>query len=299
MRSISFFSRQVALAVRGEHGQAIPLFLVTIVLLLSLIYTAVYLSHQGVLMVSSANAIDSVAISAATWESRSLNIIAALNEGVYQCIRLIRWVCAIWAVAALAAATGYGLPFFSAYSDYARGIIRNLWNRARELSEWADRVKEITPSLVVVETVSLSSKLNVAGMLSPTNPGGPHDGADTLELHLKKGEPIGLSEALGPILSILNSGLGKAVKSILNPILAGLLGGSPEPIRLLVPENDFPDRQFVRFGGYRIEEGLDLPFIGTFGRRRYAYASYAQPYGGGTTQMTWKSRLFEKEDRPE
>jgi hypothetical protein len=294
MNAISYFSRQVILSRSGNKGQAAALFLVTAVLVLSLVFSAIYISHQGVLKIASANKIDSVALSAATWEARGLNLIAALNDGVYQCIRLIRWICAIWAVLAVAAATGYGAALFSAYSDYAEEIIRNLWNRATELAEWAEKVKEATPSLVLADAVSLSLKMNVVGMLTPGNPKGAHDGKNTLELHLKKGKPIGLSEALSPILDLLGSGIGDAVKAILNPILAGLLGASQEPIRLLVPEDDFDKRQFVRFSGYRDEDGLDLPFIGPAGRRRYPFSTYACPYGGGSTSMTWQSRLIDK-----
>ncbi len=293
MTTISYFTGQVIHARGGDRGQAVALFLITAVLLLSLIFSAVYLSHQGVLKITAANKIDSIAISAATWEARGLNLIAALNEGVYECIRLIRWVCAIWAVLAIAAATGYGAALFSAYSDYAEDIIRNLWDRATELSEWAERVKDMTPSLVIAETATLSMKLKVSGILMPANPGGSHDAKETLELHLKKGEKIGISEALAPILDLLGSGIGGAVKSILNPILAGILGASQEPIQLLIPEDDFEKRQFIRYSGYREADGLSLPFLGPLGRRRYAFSTCAQPYGGGCTEMTWKSRLCE------
>ncbi len=296
MNRISLYPRQICQARLGNHGQAVSLFLVTAVLLMSLIYSAVYLSHQGVLKITAINKIDSVAISAATWEARGLNLIAALNEGVYECIRLIRWICAIWAVLAIASATGYGAAIFSAYSDYAEDIIRNVWERATELADWAERVKEMTPSLVLAETAALSAKLGVTGVLTPTNPVGSHDSEGTLELHLKKGKKIGISEALAPILDLLGSGIGGAVKSILNPILAGILGASQEPIRLLIPEDDFDRRQVVRFSGYREAEGLSVPFIGPLGRRRYAFSTTAQPYGGGSTEMTWKSRLFETED---
>lgn len=296
MNAVSYFPRQVALARLGNRGQAAALFLVTAVLLLSLVFSSVYISHQGILKIASANKVDSIALSAATWEARGLNLIAALNDGVHQCIKLIRWIAAIWAVLAIAAATGYGAALFSAYSDYAEEMIRNVWNRARELAEWADKVKEATPSLVLAETVSLSRKLEVVGLLSPCNPKGRHDAPDTLELHLKKGKAIGLSEALSPILDLLGSDVGDAVKAVLNPILAGLLGASQEPIRLLEPEDDFVERQFIRFSGYRDEKGLDLPFIGQIGRRRYPFTTLAQPYGGGCTAMTWQSRLFKKED---
>jgi hypothetical protein len=295
MSTLSVFPRQVIHARDGNRGQAAALFLVTAVLLLSLVFSAVYLSHQGVLKVTSSNRVDSIAISAATWEARGLNLIAALNDGVYQCIRLIRWICAIWAVLAIASASGYGAALFSAYSDYAQDIIRNLWNRARELSDWAEEVKDMTPCLVLAETAALSSKLRVAGILAPANAGGSHDAAGTLELHLKHGTAIGLSEALSPILDILGSGVGKAVKAILNPILAGLLGGSIEPIRLLVPEDDFERCQYVRFSGYGEAEGLPLPFLGPQGRRRYPFSTAAQPFGGGSTEMTWRSRIFEPE----
>jgi hypothetical protein len=298
MNSISTFPRQVVHARNGNRGQALTLFLVTALLLLSLVFSAVYLSHLGVIKVASANRIDAVAISAATWEARALNLIAALNEGVYQCIRLIRWICAIWAVLAVAASTGYGAALFSAYSDYAQDIIRNLWSRAEELADWSKKVKEMAPGLVLGETADLSRKLRVTGLLSPSVPGGSHDGETTLELHLKEGDEIGLSEALAPILNLLGSGIGKAVKSILNPILAGLLGASQEPIRLLVPDADFNTRQYVRFSGYFDEEAISLPLIPPTGRRRFAFSSCAQPYGGGATQMTWKSRLFEKEASP-
>lgn len=296
MSRISFFPRQVVLA-RGDHrGQATTLFLVTVTLMLSLIFSAAFLSHQGVQKVASVNSIDSIALSAATWEARGLNLIAALNDGIFQCIRLIRWICAVWAVLAVAAATGYGIPAFAAYSDYAKVAIRNLWDRAKELSVWADRVRETIPSFVLGETVLLSTRLDVKGVLSPSNPSGPHDGENTLELHLRKGEPIGLADALNPILRILGGKIGKPVKSILNPILSGLLGSSREPIRLLVPESDFEKRQHVRFSGFKETESLPIPLLSTSGRRRYAFSTHARPYGGGVAEMTWKSRIFEMDE---
>jgi hypothetical protein len=297
MKTISRFPRWIVLARAGNRGQAAALFLVTAVVLLSLVFSAVYLSHQGVLKTASADRIDSLAISAATWEARGLNLIAALNDGVLQCFRLIRWICAVWAALAVLAATGYGAAIFSAYSNYARRFVRNLWERARDLAGWADKVREATPGLVLAETASLAEKLKVVGALSPCNPEGTHDAEGTLELHLKQGEPMGLADAMLPILTALGSGLGKAVRAILNPIVEGLLGASGEPIRLLVPEDDFDKAQSVRFTGFAEEEGLSLPFVPPAGRRRYVFSSFACPYGGGSTSMTWKSRLFEKEDR--
>lgn len=293
MSGLSWFVRQVAFSRSGNRGQATTLFLVTSLVMVSLVYSAAYLSHEGVRRVSSANSIDAIAISAATWEARCLNVIAALNDGVSQCFRLIRWICAVWAALAVAAATGVGIPAFQAYTDYAKVAIRNLWERAREFARWSDRVRAMAPGLVLSETATLCSRLEVVGVLHPSNPRGRHDSESTLELHLERGEPLGLADALAPILGVKT---GKPARKILNPILAGLLAANPEPIRLLRPEADFGRRQRVRFTGYRTTESVLFPWVGNVGGRRYPFTAWACPYGGGATEMSWKSRLFEPEE---
>ena len=55
MTAISYFSRQAIQSRLGNRGQATALFLVTSVLILSLVFSAIYISHQGVLKIASAN----------------------------------------------------------------------------------------------------------------------------------------------------------------------------------------------------------------------------------------------------
>jgi hypothetical protein len=133
------------------------------------------------------------------------------------------------------------------------------------------------------------------------NPGGPHDGKNTLELHLAPGPPISLPDAIAPIRGALNQlkririlkSAGKAVIALLDTALRGIVGTSKGPIRMLEPEKDFPDRQFVRFEGIHTVPDLPVPFLDEQGTRHVFEAATAQPYGGGSAEMTWRSRLTE------
>ena len=152
------------------------------------------------------------------------------------------------------------------------------------------------------EVASMSSQRKVAGILSPLNPAGPHDGKNTLELHLAPGEPITLLDAIAPISAVLNQLKGnrflksaaKAVIALLDTALRGIVGTGQGPIRMLEPETDFPDRQFVRFEGIHTVPDLPIPFLGEQGKRRVLEEATAQPYGGGSAEMSWKSRLTER-----
>jgi hypothetical protein len=134
------------------------------------------------------------------------------------------------------------------------------------------------------------------------NPGGPHDGKNTLELHLAPGAPISLTDAIAPISSVLNQlkrtrflkSAMKAVIALLDTALRGIVGTSKGPIRMLEPEKDFPDRQFVRFEGIHTVPDLPIPFLDEQGKRRVFEEATAQPYGGGSAEMTWRSRLTER-----
>jgi hypothetical protein len=63
---------------------------------------------------------------------------------------------------------------------------------------------------------------------------------------------------------------------------------------MLEPETDFPDRQIVRFEGIHTVPDLPIPFLDEQGKRRISEEATAQPYGGGTAEMTWRSRLTER-----
>jgi hypothetical protein len=109
-------------------------------------------------------------------------------------------------------------------------------------------------------------------------------------------------EAIAPISSVLNQlkkirFLNSAIKTVialLDTALRGFVGSSKGPIRMLEPESDFPDRQFVRFEGVHTVPDLPIPFLGEQGKRRVFEEATAQPYGGGTAEMTWRSRLAER-----
>jgi len=64
---------------------------------------------------------------------------------------------------------------------------------------------------------------------------------------------------------------------------------------MLEPETDFTDRQVVRFEGFHTVPDLPIPFLGEQGKRRVREEAKAQPYGGGSADMTWRSRLTERE----
>ena len=302
MSMISFYTSQMGHLRRNNAGQAAALFLTTISAILALLFAVVYTAHLGSEKVASSNAVDAIALSAATWEARGLNLIAALNDGILQCLRAIRWVCAVWASLALAAVLGIGIPAFTVYSKRAPGMIRAYWNTAKQLERWAEKVKSITPTLVLAETAGLSAKLKVIGILTPLNPRGPHDGDNTLELHLKHGAPLHLADAMSPITGVLKrigklswaNKFARAVTAIIDPVVRSLLGSGGAPIRMLEPEDDFPRRQKVRFAGYRQVSPLPIPYLGLPGKYRFPTDSFAEPYGGGTADMAWKSRLTEK-----
>ena len=116
---IGFFSRQAIQLRAGNRGQATALFLVVVVTLLAVVFASIRLHHVAMARVATADSVDAIALSAATWEARCLNLIAALNDGAIQCFRVIRWTCVVWAALAVAAATGYGAPAFALYTRQA------------------------------------------------------------------------------------------------------------------------------------------------------------------------------------
>lgn len=302
---ISFYTRQVEHNRRGRSGQAAVLFITVLASILSLALYTVYTSHLGAEKVATSNSIDAIALSAATWEARGLNIIASLNDGILQCFRVIRWICIIWATLAIAAVFG-GMPAFVAYTREAPKLIRSYWKTAKQLETWAAKVKDMTPYLVLAETASLSQKLKATGVLTPFNPKGPHDGENTLELHLKPGAPLTLADAMSPITNVPGQigrwkwakKIARTITSIIDGAVRSILSGTDgTPIRMLEPEEDFPARQNVRFAGYKRVSPLPIPYLGNQGTPRFPMTAVAEPYGGGTAEMTWKSRLTEKTDK--
>ena len=299
---IGYFSRQAARLRAGYRGQATALFLVVAATLLVVVFASVRLHHVAYARVTTADSVDAIALSAATWEARCLNLIAALNDGAIQCFRVIRWTCAVWAALAVAAAFGFGAPAFAEYTREARRLIAGYWDTAHLLVSWSEKIRKAAPYLVLGEVAALSNRRNVAGILFPLNPRGPHDGKNTLELHLAPGAPISIMEAIAPISGVLNElkrirflrSAMKAVIALLDTALRGIVGTSKGPIRMLEPEKDFPDRQFVRFEGIHTVPVLPIPFLGERGKRRVFEEATAQPYGGGSAEMTWRSRLTER-----
>jgi len=302
MTMISFYTSQIVQLRRGNAGQAAILFLTTVSAILVLVFSTISVAHLGMEKIASANAVDAIALSAATWEARGLNLIASLNDGILQCFRVIRWICVVWAALAVAACFGAGIPAFNAYSQRAPGMIRSYWNCAKQLEGWAQEVKTLTPCLVLAETASLSRKLNVTGILTPVDPRGPHDGKNTLELHLKQGPPLLLADALSPITSIAAQiakwkwakNLARMVTTVIDTALRSILGMGGAPIRMLEPEEDFSRRQKVRFAGYKSVSALPIPYLNSSVTHRFPMESYAEPYGGGAVEMNWKSRMTEK-----
>lgn len=303
---MGLFTRQIQHLRRGRAGQSSVLLATTVAAVLSLVFATIYVTHQGTSKVAAANAVDAIALSAATWEARGLNMIAALNDGILQCLRLIRWTSIVWASLAAAACFGTGLPAFLSYTRHAVRIIRSSWGCARELSLWSERIRKATPGLVLAETYSLSRKMGVTGVLRPGDPGGTHDGENTIELHLCPGPPISLAEAIAPIRNI-SAALQKfkwahqAVEPVTRAIDAAvrlILGQGGPPLRMLVPENDFERRQKVRFAGSRRSAPLPIPDRDWSAGRWYFAEASARPYGGGAAQMTWKSRIVDVGEEP-
>lgn len=299
---IGYFSRQAIRVRAGNRGQATALFLVVAATLLAVILASIRLHHVAVARVTTADSVDAIALSAATWEARCLNLIAALNDGAIQCFRAIRWTCVVWAALAVAAAFGYGAPAFAAYTKKARRLIAGYWDTAHLLVSWSEKIRKAAPYLVLGEMAALSKRRNVTGILFPWNPAGPHDGKNTLELHLAPGPPLSLPDAIAPIsgvlkrlkkIRILKTAM-KGVIAVLDAALRGIVGTGKGPIRMLEPEKDFPDRQFVRFEGVHTVPDLPIPFLDEQGKRRVFEEATAQPYGGGPAEMTWRSRLAER-----
>ena len=299
---IGYFSRQAVRLRAGNRGQATVLFLVVAATLLVVVFASIRLHHVALARVTTANSVDAVALSAATWEARCLNLIAALNDGAIQCFRVIRWTSVAWAALAVLAAFGYGVPLFTAYSRKARPLIAGYWNTAHLLVSWSEKIRKAAPYLVLAEVASLSNRRSVTGVLFPINPGGPHDGKNTLELHVAPGPPITLTEAIAPISGALNQlkkkkflkSAAKAVIALLDAVIRGIVRTNKGPIRMLEPEKDFTDRQYVRFDGFHTVPDLPIPFLGEEGKRRVFDTGTAQPYGGGSAEMTWRSRLIDR-----
>lgn len=295
------FTRGIAGLRNGRGGQSALVFLTTLAALLSLIFATVRVIHLGSEKAAATDAVDAICLSAATWEARGLNVIAALNDGILQCLGAIRWTCAVWAALALCAPFG-GWAAFATYSKHAPRIIRNYWNSARRLAQWAEEVRKATPYFVLAETTDLAKKYGIAGSLFPFNPAGKHDGAATLELHVRPGPPLYLADALGPLSKVRSqSHKKKWVQKIIRTVIgivdsaaAALLRDAGGPIHLLVPEEDLPRRQRVRFAGQTTAAPLPAPMTQWTGTVHLAATAAAEVYGGGATNMTWKSRLTEK-----
>jgi len=298
---ITLFTRQALRVRRGDYGQAVVLLLTTLTAILSVAFGAAYVAHLGAGKVASANAIDGIALSAATWEARGLNMIAALNDGIRQCFRLIRWTCVLWAAMAIAACTGLGLPAFLEYSKRAARIIRSAWKTARQFAKWAEKVRDAIPFLILAETATLSRKLKVTGALFPFDPRGPHDHERTLELHLTQSPPLTLADALSPIRKVKKKirkwkwarKIAGRVVGIIDSVLRSHLGSDMGPIVMLIPEDHLPDRQKVRFAGFRAVSPIPVPFLPEGSTTRFFFETSAEPYGGGATEMTWRSRFTE------
>lgn len=298
---IGYFSRQALHARNGNLGQATALFLVVSCTLMTMVFVSISLHNISVARITCANSVDALALNAATWEARCLNMIAALNDGVAQCLRVIRWTCVVWAALAIAAAFGAGLPAFVEYSKYARKLISGYWDTAHQLAGWSGKIRNAAPYLVLGETAELAKKRNVVGLLFPADPRGPHDGNNTLELHLEPGPPVYLADAVAPVSSALKrlkkirflKGAAKKVASLLGGALDAILGGGKGPIRMLVPERDFSRRQFVRFTGSQAVPSLPMPLLARKGGERVFADAQAEPYGGDSAVMTWRSRLTE------
>ena len=296
---LSMFPRQASYLRQGAYGQAAVLLLTTLTAILSVVFMAVYLSHLGTEKVASANAVDAIVLSAATWEARGLNMIAALNDGIEQCFRLIRWTSVLWAAMAVAALTGIGLSAFLKYSRQAARVIRSSWNTARQFAIWAEKIKDAIPYFVLAETVRLSRELQVTGILYPFDPRGPHDNERTLELHLTRSPPLTLADAISPINKVKGKirkwkwakKIAGRVVGIIDSALQSLLGTTPGPIYMLVPETDLPVRQKVRFTGFKAVSSLPVPFFPPASRNRFLFETSAEPYGGSATEMSWRSRL--------
>ena len=302
MTMIGLFYRQAVHATTGNRGQATTLFVVVSGTLLAAVFAGAALHHYHLGRQAAADAIDSIALSAATWEARGLNLIASLNDGATQCMRIIRWTTAIWAVLAVSAAFGAGVPGFVAYTRQARRIVSGYWDTAHLLVSWSMKIRNAVPYLVLAETASLARKRNITGVLYPWNPRGPHDGKDTLELHVSPGPPVHLVEAMAPITAALArlkkvrilKKAAKTVVSALDAAIREIVGNTKGPIRMLGPDTDFGERQRVRFTGYLSRAALPVPILGESGVRRFPSIAEAEPYGGKPSEATWKSRLTER-----
>jgi len=302
---LSLFPRQLEHLRADRKGQATILLLTTVSALLAIGLTAIQLQHLGTETIAVANRVDAIALSAATWEARGLNVIAALNDGILQILRLIRWTCVVWASLAVSACFGAVGPFIE-YSRRAPKILRNLWNCALRLSEWSVQVKEALPYLVLQETMSLSGLYDLKGALFPFNPRGTHDGNNTLELHVSPGPPISFADAISPITRIPRKiakwkwakRIVRMVTSTIDRALRGILGSMPGSIRMLSPEDDLPRRQKVRFAGGRFPSPLPVPLLPHPKTVPLTDVAVGEVYGGGATEMTWRSRLLRKWETP-
>ena len=298
---LSLFPRQLEHLRADRRGQATILLLTTVSALLAIGLAAVQLQHMGNETVAVADRVDAIALSAATWEARGLNLIAALNDGILQILRLIRWTCVVWAALAIAACFGSVGPFLE-YSRQAPKILRNLWNCALQLSDWSAKIQGAVPYLVLQETASLSRLYGLKGLLLPSDPRGEHDGRNTLELHVSPGPPLSFADAISPITQVprkiakwkLAKSIVRMVTSTIERALRGVLGNMPGSLRMLIPEEDLPRLQKVRFRGERLPSPLPVPFLPLPVRVPLADFSVGEVYGGGATEMTWKSRLSRK-----
>jgi len=85
---------------------------------------------------------------------------------------------------------------------------------------------------------------------------------------------------------------GKVI-GIIDSVLGSVLGSDKGPIFMLIPEEHFPDRQKVRFAGFRDVTPIPVPLLPTPSKNRFLFDAAAEPYGGGAKEMSWKSRFTE------
>ena len=202
---IGYFSRQAVRLRAGNRGQATALFLVVAATLLVVVFASIRLHHVAVARVTTADSVDAIALSAATWEARCLNLIAALNDGAIQCFRVIRWTCVVWAALAVAAAFGVGAPAFAAYTREARRLIAGYWDTAHLLVSWSEKIRKAAPYLVLGEVaVPVEPAKRRRNPVPARIPAVRTTGKNTLELHLAPGRADLPSDAIAPISGVLN-----------------------------------------------------------------------------------------------
>ncbi len=217
-----------------EHGQAMVFVVITLITLIIFISAVANVGRELSYKIELQNTSDNASVAGAVWESRGLNLIAGLNQGIVLSVELIILTITAIAVLSVCSATlwwaGIGEACASALPlmvNFARKAIPRLWNTAKELSKLEKKIAEVFPYIVpaAVELASGADTYSPVSITYPYRPSGdvpPPLTPEAISLNVDKGTFSDLIkaimsdienkiESISPLLAKAFSKLGKSI----------------------------------------------------------------------------------------